>query len=52
MKAIVIVEASNEDELTTAVNAQLVTLALWNPNVVGFVYSTSGYHVMIQYTVP
>lgn len=52
MKAIVIVEASNEDELTTAVNAQLASLALWSPNVVGFTHSPSGYHVMIQYTVP
>lgn len=50
MKEIIIIEANNEDELTTAVNAQLASLALWSPTVVGFTYSPSGYHVIIQYT--
>lgn len=47
MKAIVIVEATNEDELKTEVNAQLSTLT--NAVVVGFTYSPSGYHIVIQY---
>lgn len=50
MKQIVIIEAKNEDDLTTDVNAQLAILL--NAVVVGFSYSPSGYHVIIQYDVP
>lgn len=47
MKQILIVETTNEDELETEVNAQLSTLT--NAVVVGFTYSQSGYHIVIQY---
>lgn len=50
MKQIVIIEATNEEDLETDVNAQLASLL--NAVVVGFAYSPTGYHVIIQYDVP